>query len=266
MRIGIVTRSDSGDFLELVEKIVDNFSEEEIILTPNIAKKLNRKGREIEKMEVDTMVTIGGDGTVLHTIQKAPHAPILGINMGGRGFLADVNPSEAEEAIDKLRREELEILERKKLSVEVSEEHLADALNEGVIRSKEPSRILPFRLCVDGEEAERNMGDGLIVATPTGSTAYSMAAGGPIVDPQLDSFIITALSTHRPRIMPLVCPMSSKIEVELLGEGRKADVTVDGQVTKVAEKGDIIRFKKAKSKAKFYNWKNKFYEKVKEKL
>ncbi|MFP4005392.1 MAG: NAD(+)/NADH kinase [Candidatus Hadarchaeia archaeon] len=266
MKIGIVTRSDSNKFLKVVEKILKKFPREEIILTPDIAEKFDRTGVKIADMDPEAMVTIGGDGTVLYTLQKSPNAPILGINMGGKGFLADVRPDEIEKALDKLRKRELGVKRKKTLAVEVSGEHLANALNEGVIRSKEPSRILPFKLSINGEEAETNMGDGLIVSTPTGSTAYSMAAGGPIIAPDLDAFVITPLSAHRPKTMPLVCPMSSKIEVELLGEGREADVTVDGQVKNVAKKGDLIRFKKSDLEIKFFNWGNKFYEKIKEKL
>ncbi|KXA95856.1 hypothetical protein AKJ65_00370 [candidate division MSBL1 archaeon SCGC-AAA259E19] len=266
MQIGIVPRFDSQEALDLTEKIVNQFPAEEFVLDSTSGEKLGENGFPIENMDVDSLITIGGDGTVLYTLQKSEGTPILGINMGGRGFLADVKPSEATQAVKKLSKNELKLIERKRLNVKISGEHLADALNEGVVRSEEPSRVLSFRILIDGEEIERTKGDGLIVATPTGSTAYAMAAGGPIVDPAVEAFVAVPLSTHRPKTMPLVYPMSSTFEVELLESDRKADVTVDGQVTGKADQGKIIQFKKSKNSAKFFEWKGKFYKKIREKL
>ena len=106
----------------------------------------------------------------------------------------------------------------------------------------------------------------MIIATPTGSTAYAMAAGGPVIDPNVKAYVAVPLSTHRPRSMPLVYPMSSELEVELLESDRKADVTVDGQITEEAEQGDVIGFRRSENSAKFFKWKGRFYEKMREKL
>lgn len=265
MKIGIVPRADLKEALNFTKKIMDTLSTEEFVLPPNVAKKFGEKGTSIEKMDVESLVTVGGDGTVLYTLQKS-QKPILGINMGGRGFLADVNPDEALKAIKRLSKKELELIERKRLAVEISGERLANALNEGVIRSKKPSRVLSFKIFVDDEEVEKTRGDGLIVATPTGSTAYARAAGGPIIDQNLGAYVVVPLSIHRSKTMPLVYPMSSELKVELLEPGRKADITVDGQITEVAEQNDIISFKEAKNGAKFFRWKGGFYEKIREKL
>lgn len=266
MKIGIVSRSDMGEALNLTKNIIKQLTGEELVLAPDVAKNFDESGTSIENMDVTAIVTIGGDGTVLYTLQKSPEIPILGINMGERGFLADVNPSEALEAVDKMRKNELELIEHEKLVVDISGRSIAEALNEGVVRSKEPSRVLNFRVLVNGEEAEKASGDGLIVATPTGSTAYSMAAGGPIIDPRVKAFTVVPLSTHRPKAMPLIYPMNSQLEVELLESEKKAYVTVDGQVTEEANPGDIIRFTKSKNGAKFFKWKGGFYEKLKEKI
>lgn len=266
MKIGIIPHIRLGKPLDLAKKIIGRFDSKNVFLPPDAAEKLGGNGVPIEKMDVDSLITIGGDGTVLYTLQKLSDTPILGINMGRRGFLAEVNPDESMEAVEKLKEGKLKISEKKKLTVEISGEKLADALNEGVIRSQEPSRTLSFRVLVDGEEAERTEGDGLIVSTPTGSTAYALAAGGSIVDPRVDANIAVPLSTHRPKGMPLIYPMSSIFEVELTKSNGKADITVDGQVTQEARKGEIITFRESSEVAKFYIWKRKFYEKLREKL
>lgn len=266
MKIGIVSRFDIQEALDLTKEILNKLPDEDIILAPGAARELGKEGTPVEEMDVDSLVTMGGDGTVLYTLQKLPDTPILGVDMGGRGFLADVNPDEAPEAIKKLRNGDLKLVEKEKLAVEISGERMGDALNEGVIRSSEPSRTLSFRALVNGEEVEENKGDGLIVATPTGSTAYAMSAGGPVIDPRVSAYVAVPLSTHRPRTMPFIFPTSSELKVEFLESDRKADVAVDGQITEKASQGDTITFKKSDNTAKFYQWKSKFYEKVREKL
>lgn len=266
MKIGITSRADLQEALELTKKITNHLKREEFEIAPKVGEKLGISGVPIEDMEIEALVTVGGDGTVLSALQKSSDKPILGINMGGRGFLADVNPDETLEAVDKLRQGKLDLIERERLSVEISGEKLAEALNEGVIRSKEPGRVLSFKVLIDGEEVEETRGDGLIVATPTGSTAYAMAAGGPIVETGVKAHIAVPLSTHRPKLMPLVYPADSELVVELLEYDGKATVTVDGQVTGVAREEDKICFKRSENTVKFYKWKGKFYEKLKEKL
>lgn len=266
MKIGIIPRPDLKEAVDLTGEIMDQFSDEEFLMASEVAEKFDKEGVPMEEMDVDSFVTIGGDGTVLYTLQKSPDTPILGINMGGRGFLADVNPKEAERAIEKLRKGELEILERKRLTVEISGEQVGEGLNEGVVRTKHSGRILSFEVEMDDRKVEKTEGDGLIVSSPTGSTAYGMSAGGPVIDPKIDAFVAVPLCTHRPRALPLVFPMSSTLKVKILECKRKADVTVDGQVTKSAGEGDTITFRKSDINAKFYKWKENFYEKLRKKL
>lgn len=266
MRIGIVSRIDEDEALELAKRILSEFSEEDLVLAPGVAREFGEGGVPIEDMEVDSIVTVGGDGTVLYTLQETSDAPILGINMGDRGFLADVGPTEALEAVGKMVEGELELTTKERLSVEISGRWVADALNEGVIRSEDPTKVLSFKVLVDGEEAESARGDGLIVATPTGSTAYALAAGGPIIDPEVEANVAVPICTHRPKAMPLVFPMSSELEVELLGSEENAIVSVDGQVAEKVEDGAVVNFKRSKREAKFYEWRSKFYGRMREKL
>lgn len=266
MKVGIISRYDVPEALALTEKIIDRLSTEEVVLDSQTARGIGKEGVPADRMKADLMVTIGGDGTVLYAHHKAPEISILGINMGGRGFLAEVEPEDALEALDKLMAGELEVNDLTKLAVEVGEDRLPDALNEMVVRGAEPGRALSFRVRVDGEEVEKARGDGLIVATTTGSTAYALASGGPVIDPRLDAFVVVPLSTYRPRVMPLVLPTSSVIEVELLDRGREATITIDGQITSKAKRGETVIARRSENAAKFYEWEGKFYKKSREKL
>jgi NAD+ kinase len=266
VKIGVVSRFDLPEAIKLTKKVLGWLPGAEVVLAPGVARELDEKGVSVADMKVDALVTIGGDGTVLYVQQRAPDTPVLGINMGGTGFLTDVDPKDAQKALKALIGGELQLKERAKLAVEVSGERLPDALNEAVVRVASPSRMLTFEVLVDGEVTEGARGDGVIVATPTGSTAYNMAAGGPVLDPRLEAFIMTPLYTHQPRATSLVLPMSSTIEVKLLRPERKAQVTIDGQFTREASSKDRILFHRSENPAKFFEWGSKFYQKVKEKL
>ena len=268
MRVGIASRPNLDGTIELTQKIVSHLKEKEIetFLNSELAEGLNKKSTPVKEMKVDSLITLGGDGTVLRNTLKLPKTPILGINMGGRGFLADVPPEESLEAIEKMTENELEIMKRERLKVEISGEKIADALNEGVVRLQDPSSVLKFKVIMDGEEVEKANGDGIIVATPTGSTAYSLSAGGPVMDPRIDAFLAVPLATYKPKALPLVFSMDSKIRIELLEPEKTAYVTIDGQINREVQKNDEIVFEKSENSAEFYKWKNKFYEKIKEKL
>lgn len=266
MKLGIVSRPNLREALDFTKEILDRLSDEEVVLDSSVAEELGMKGVPVDRMDVDSLITIGGDGTVLYAQLRAPEIPVLGINMGGRGFLAEVEPEDAFDALDRLVEGELEIIELIKLAIEVSSDRFLDALNEGVVRVAELGRTFSFKVLVDGVEVEETKGDGLIVATTTGTTAYALAAGGPVVDPRLEAFVVVPLSAHRPRLMPLVLPTSSEIEVEVLGPKRGGIVIVDGQVTSKVKQGDKVLFRRSENKAKFYKWAENFYEKAREKL
>jgi len=264
LRIGIVARTDLSDAIKFTRKVRKFLSKADVVLERGIAEKLGKRGVSIRAMKVDAIVTIGGDGTVLLAQQKAPDVPVLGINMGGRGFLADVGPAEAQKAMRKLLAGELPVRERAKLAIEIAGKRLLDALNEAVVRAASVGHMLAYEVLVDGEVVEDTRGDGLIVATPTGSTAYSLAAGGPIVDIRLDALVITPICTSRPYAAPLVVPGDSRIEVKI--KRRDATVIVDGQFAAKVEPGDKLLFHRSEKSAKFFGWGDEFYRRIREKL
>jgi len=264
LRIGIVARSDLPETIKFTRKMLKLVPKSDVVLEREIAAKLGMRGTSMRDMKVDAIVTIGGDGTVLLSQQGAPDVPMLGINMGGRGFLADVSPANAPKALRRLLAGELPIRERAKLAVEIASKRLPDALNEAVVRAASVGHTLDYNVLVDGEVVEATRGDGVIVATPTGSTAYSLAAGGPIVDLRLDALVITPICTSHPHGTPLVVPMDSRIEVEITR--RDAILVVDGRFIAKVKPNDKLLFYRSDKPAKFFGWGDEFYRRIREKL
>ncbi len=265
--VGIVSRCEADD-VKMVKEIIGEIQDAvKIVLDPRTGAKLNRPdSTPIAEINVDMIITVGGDGTILRTLQLLTKpTPILGIDMGEIGFLADVNPENAKEVIKKAL-DEFEVGQRARLAVRVNEEALPPATNEAVIVTSRPAKILYFRVLVDGKELETMRADGLVLATPTGSTAYAMSAGGPIVDAKIDAFVVVPLAPFKLSARPWVVPANSEITVELLRTGKEALVVVDGQYTQKITKKDVIKFTKAKAPALFVKTDRGFYAKVRDKL
>ena len=223
-----------------------------MVLEPELARALGKRGRVIRAMRADVMITIGGDGTVLRTLREAPGAPILGINMGGRGFLASVKPADAPRAIRALLAGKLATEWRERLSGEVAGRRLPDAVNEVVVCSATVGKTVAFRVLVDGATVMASKGDGVMVATPTGSTAYALAAGGPILDPRLKAFVIVPVCASGPQIpSPIVVPMDSRVVIRLTAPDRKGLVVVDGERVAELKLGESLALRLSEHPAKF---------------
>lgn len=266
LRIGIIARPEIPGALKLARKVLRLLTKEEVLLERGLAKELGMRGAEARALrKADAIVTIGGDGTVLFAQQQAPETPILGINLGGRGFLADVTPSEVPRALQMLATRGLPIVERERLVGEAAGRRLPDALNDAVVYSAKAGKTLTLRVSVDGKIALDMRGDGVIVATPTGSTAYALAAGGPVVDPRLKVFVIVPICPSRPKPNPLVVPIDSRIEIEPTRPERGAFIIVDGQAVAKLDPGERATFYRSDSPARFFGW-GEFYRKMREKL
>ncbi len=184
----------------------------------------------------DLVIAIGGDGTMLHASRLARESgtPILGINRGRLGFLADVTPDEmiasVEQVLNGNYTRDTRMLLEARLKNDDGGETVAYALNDVVLKRRETGRMVDFSTRVDGAFVNTHSGDGLIVATPTGSTAYSLSCGGPIISPQLDAVVVVPVCPHTLTDRPLVIPARQSIEVELLErDATTASITVDGR-------------------------------------
>jgi NAD+ kinase len=272
MIIGVVARVDLADAVELAGKIADFLMEKgvDILLDTPLAQELRRyqdNKCEVSEMDVDLIIAVGGDGTILRTQSfiSPKKIPLIGINMGTLGFLTEIDPENAFKAIEEVLKGNYFVERRNQLRVWHNHE-LPTALNEVVIMTRKPAKMLHIQINVDGEKVEELRADGLIIATPSGSTAYSMSAGGPIVDPKVEAFIIVPICPFKLGARPTVVSNESTITVKLLREGKKAIAVIDGQFEEEINYMDEIIFKKSENCAYFVRLTKDFYRKVREKL
>ena len=223
--------------------------------------------RNIFDFNCDMAVILGGDGTLLRAEAKMkPEIPVFGINMGTVGFLTDTEVQDTFTALDEILRGDYYKEKRTRLVVS-HENNQYSAINEVVLMTNKPAKMLHFQIKVDGEIIDEVRADGLIVSTPSGSTAYAMSAGGPIVDPKVGGFIIIPICPYKLGARPFVVSDNSEITVKLLKKGKSAVFVMDGQRNEEAEYEEEIKFKKSDKDVYFIRTSTKyFYKKVKEKL
>lgn len=204
-----------------------------------------------EKVENETVsarfgLVLGGDGAILAATRRVAKSgvPLLGVNLGKLGFLAEINPDELGATLDALMKRLPEPVERALIRAEVwragKRVRHCTALNDVVLSREAFSRVIEMRLFIDGELVNHFTADGLIVSTPTGSTAHSLSAGGPILAPDSDAFVITSLCPHTLSNRPLVIPSRSTIDIEVWSDAASFALTADGQVLVPLANGDRI--------------------------
>lgn len=209
--------------------------------------------------ETDLVIVLGGDGTVLRTARslKSFRTLVFGINLGTLGFLSEIHPdyNKITATLDKIFAGEFTIDKRLMLEAEVIRKQKVmakfHALNEFTIGVDGIARLITLHTTVDQRKLASYQADGLIIATPTGSTGYSLSAGGPIVYPTLPAMILTPINPHSFTQKPIVIPDTKQIMVEVESRQEKANLTLDGQKSYVLEQGDLIRVKKFKETFKF---------------
>ncbi len=249
--IGFVCRGESRD-ISVLKALIECIREREggegfeVVLDPDSAYKLGMQmqGQRISDMDVDLLICVGGDGTILRTLHylKRP-TPVLGVNTGTIGFLARVQPENAVSTLRNLILEGFNVEMRQRLSIRVMDEEMPYAMNEAVVITSKPGKMLHFVIFVDGEELERLRADGVVFSTPTGSTAYAMSAGGPIVDPRVNATIIVPIAPFKLTARPTIVDIESEISLELLGT-KDAELVIDGQFYRKMVKEEKISITK----------------------
>lgn len=272
MKIGIVSRTDRKEAIELDKNIIEYLLENkvEIEVDSDVTKKLveyEKFNTSIDDMTSDFVICVGGDGTVL----KAQHVlspkkiPILSINMGTVGFLTEVEPEEIFECMDALLSYDFFIEERLQLDVYCDDKWIT-VLNELVIMTSQPGKMLDLEISVDEETVDNVRADGLIVSTPSGSTAYAMSAGGPIVDPRVDAAIIIPICPFKLNTRPKIVPADSRITVKFNKEDKFGLAVLDGVNDKEYGYMDEIKLRKSEDVAYFVRFRKNFYDSVNKKL
>jgi NAD+ kinase len=271
-KVAIVVKEDLREALKVAKEIKRYLTSKdiEICFDETSAKRLNLEemGCKLKEIRADLMLVLGGDGTILWIEQKisGKQIPIFGINFGTTGFLTEIRPKEWKNALEKILEGEYSIDERTKLKVKVNDEIVGEALNEAVVMTSIPVKMLYLEIKVDDQIAEVVRSDGIIISTPTGSTAYSMSAGGPIVDPEVEAFVITSICPFKLRARSLVVPQDSIIKVRLIRPKKEAIVIVDGAIKKTLKYKNEASFELSKSKAYFVKLERDFYGRIKERL
>ena len=219
--------------------------------------------------KADVIITVGGDGTILRAIRRLkPPLKILGVNMGSMGFLCEVEPKEVTEALDKLLAGEYRVQRVHPLSVQIDDVDVDQALNDVLIFTPKPAKVLDFTVKADGVEIFSGRADGALISTNVGSTAYVISLGGPLVDPDVQSIVTIILNPLKLGVRPFVLPPSSVIQISFPRRSRKgAAIYSDGVLTKIVGSKSLIQVKASPTYIDFIRIKDlkstfyrKFYE------
>jgi NAD+ kinase len=266
MRLGYISRIDDRKAVDYTRMLRETLEREGFITAYDHATVLSTKERSRQiDLDADIMVVVGGDGTVLRAVQLLKsQIPIIGINWGEVGFLTDLEPQNSLDFFRSIRNG-FTVEKRMRISISSSGEYLASALNEAVIVTSRPAKMLRFSVLVDGVSAGMVRADGLLISTPTGSTAYAMSAGGPIVDPRIEGFLLVPLAPYMLSSRPWLVSCERSLEV-CLESTKPAKLVIDGQKTwELHEKTSLI-VERSPDPALFVDVGKKFFEKVENKL
>ena len=216
---------------------------------------------KIEGVGTTVMVAVGGDGTILRALQRYS-GPVLGINAGVLGFLTEIGPDEVEKSVRRLLAGDYILDERMKLMCTKGQERLLDCTNESVVHTSKVAKMRSFDIRVRGEALDTVRADGMIVATATGSTSYALSAGGPVVHPSMDAFVIVPLAPFSLTAEPLVVPGNSIIEITPRDPGRSAVLVLDGQEEVDVSGGEVVTVSRSERRARFVRFSQRYFERL----
>ena len=260
---GIILKPSSPELKASFEIIEELFQKANIktILEYSSAKMINKKGITLDKLceEVDFLVSVGGDGTLLSVVRESYRfsIPILGINLGTLGFLTDINMDQLEQFLLDLNSNNYRIDNRMMVEGSLNLNSFV-AFNDIVISRKSISSMVSIEARIDGKLFNSYYGDGVIISTPTGSTAYNLSVGGPLVYPLTEAFIITPVAPHSLTQRPLVMPADFEIEFDIV-DNKGAVIIVDGQDIYEIEDNQRLKIRIAKQNARLIHRINRNY-------
>ena len=279
--IALACRLDSERAIKLTRRIFEFLVQkgEVVYLETRIAPKIfPHNGMDLGDMNAENIkfiVIVGGDGSILRVAnnlsQKNP-PPILGVNVGSIGFLDESNGRTIFKDLAKVMNGDYKLEMCSKITAYIvknsGEIRLSNALNEVLIISSKSSKVLQVSIRIDGVFLNRSYLDGIIISTPTGSTAYNLSAGGAIVNPNMESMQLTPLNSFAGSgLKPIIVPIDSEIEIQLLRPRLDAKIVIDGQqIIKSIAPNTKIRVRKAKSKNEFIRFSGSYYTRLRKKI
>lgn len=279
-RVGLVGRSRQEGLQAVVDELIALLRERgiSVMLEDRLGAVASQDCPLLSRDEIgeraDLVIVIGGDGSLLSAARTLAryNTPVLGINRGRLGFLTDISPDELARQVPPVLDGHYAEEDRFLLDVVVEREGSsiahADALNDVVVNSGTSAQMIEFELSIDGEFVYRQRADGLIVSTPTGSTAYALSGGGPIMHPSLDAIVLVPMFPHALSSRPIVVKGSSEIRLDILARNRiHPPVTCDGQVNMTARPGDaVVICKKPERLTLLHPFGHSFYASCRDKL
>ena len=277
----LFTGSLKGQYLsELIRDLSDTLNDENIELycysqsNDQIDIPNAQTIEETDISDMNLIVSIGGDGTMLQSSKLASiyNIPITGINKGRLGFLTDINPELVSEAIQEIIHGQYQTESRMLLDVKIlnsdNERFIGHAINDLVINKTKTGRMINVRTSINGKYVNSNEGDGYIVSTPTGSTAYSLSCGGPIMNPNSNTFLLVPIAPHTLTNRPMVVSSASIIKLEFMEENDDTiEISLDGEIISEISSGDCIMISQSENTVEFIHPKQyDYYETLRSKL
>ncbi|WP_407399735.1 NAD(+)/NADH kinase [Anaerovibrio sp.] len=278
--IAIYPNINKDESAQVMERIRSYFADKQdrvrIVMSRSVAEMFNCPEYGIDDLDnepIDLGLSIGGDGTLLGVCRKlyTRKIPACGINIGRVGFLTDIELTELESRLDNLLNGEYQVVERTVISGSVlsqgNRRMLGHAINDVVIGKGGLSRMLSLSMRIDDTMINDYKADGVIVSTATGSTAYSLSAGGPIVNPSVPALLITPICPHTLDARPMIIPDDEEVQIYIAAVHQDIQMTFDGQESFQLLPGDVVYIRKGKNPARIIKFGDKnYYDTLKSKL
>jgi NAD+ kinase len=268
MKWGIVCKKTSKKACNLGQDVYQFLQEHgDVYAEKALANTMDIKGYSLKELDKksDMIVTIGGDGTILMVLEEV-NKPLFSINSGGMGFLCEVESKYAIGGLQRVVRGDYNIEERSKLKVLLDGKRLPDATNEVTVQTGRIAKIMYLKLFVEDELIETMGADGIIIATPTGSTSYALSVGGPIMDPAVDAMIIAPLAPFKLSARPWIVPLDKTVNIKMLAKSKETQLVLDGRHNTPVTPESDIQITGSENKARFVRFGETFYQMVRLKL
>ncbi|TET74283.1 MAG: NAD(+)/NADH kinase [Candidatus Aminicenantes bacterium] len=273
-RIGIVVKPHAPEIERILKELMCYLEKKGIdcILEEVVARKLGKDGgvrRESIPEKVDFVIVLGGDGTLLSIAHLAAqkNVPVLGVNLGSLGFLTEVPLEEMFLALDSYLGGNDRIVSNRRMLEAVAKGKVYYCLNDVVINKGALARMIQCAIWIDEKAIATVKADGIIISTPTGSTAYSLSAGGPIIQPYIPAIIIAPICPHTLSFRPMVISLKSRVKIQLLTTGEEVFLTLDGQRGDLLKKKEVVEIKSSNLELSLVSSpKRNYFDLLKEKL